>query len=368
MKRKLVAIAIATLIFLAPSCSKIEPVKQPEPEIKPFNFNLNSNSVEARCLELTNAEKTGSAMKLTAMHNATASEPFVVFAAIYGDTVNNSNWNNGNQFIVTMADTNTVKQGLAIAKERFSIFPHVIITTDKAVWEATDVSLRVKIIIGNTNALGQYLGYAWVNCYLWQDDTPSFLLVNNCNPLFLVDDIGNGIAHEIAHMFGREHTYGSWGSGFMSRATTMGNWYNKTFKIWTEDDINALKLIFGIMSDDHPNTTSQYVYNPENFGKQVECILSQNDLADVLRIKPDPGVAKPLTFTTGGGCPIRLKVLKLNGQQVLTKVTSTSLSVTVTIPKGTAYLYLVFERYVTGTFTATTGTTKVTVDNYWKQK
>jgi len=367
MKKSLVAIAIATLILLAPSCSKIEPVvKQPEPESKPFNFSF--NSIEARCLELTNAGKIGSAKKLTAMRNATASEPFIVLVAIYGDTVNNSNWNNGNEFIVAMADTNTVKQGLAIAKERFSMFPYVVITTDKALWEATDVSLRAKIIVGNSTALGPYLGYAWVNCYLWEDDTPSFLLVNNCNPLFLVDDIGNGIAHEIAHMFGREHTYGSWGSGFMSRATTMGNWAGKTFKVWTEDDINALKLIFGIMLDDHPNTRNQYVYKSENFGKPVECILSQNDSTDVLRIKPDPNVAKPLTFTSGGGCPIRLKVLKLNGQQVLTKVTNTSLSVTVSIPKGTAYLYLVFERYVTGTFTVTTGTTKVTVNDYWKQK
>jgi hypothetical protein len=183
---------LSAIILVAAGCSKKEALQEiQKPKEVAFNFIQN----EIRDTAYENPEKTKLALmkwknkRPEAMENATPENPFIIFVSIKGDTVTNANWYGGNTFIVTMADTNTINQALETTKKMYSMFKNVIVTTNIALWQAAGPENRVKVIVGNCDVLGPYLGYAWVNCYLWQDDTPAFVLVNKCNPLTLLADI-----------------------------------------------------------------------------------------------------------------------------------------------------------------------------------
>ncbi len=352
--KKLIPI-LATLfaiILLATSCKKeITPKEIQKPDEVTFNFQQTD-----RDIAYSNPEKTAKASKNYSSQSATANQPFVIYVSMKGENVNNPQWNNGLPFTVSMADTNIIKQAIETTKKMYSMFENVVVTTDVSVWQSAGVDRRVKIIVGNSSALGPYLGYAWVNCYLWQDDTPAFVLVNNCNQTQLLADIGYGITHEAGHMFGLEHQYASGGSGFKSWATLMGNWASKNFITWSNNDIIALRAIFG-STDDYVNSVSQWINNPSNVGKPFSGFITFDDPADVCRMKGSVTGTTNITITCGGGWPILINVYNKNKVLKQTGNTLQVMSKTFTIPKGNDNWYIEVKNYSGGAFPANTGST-----------
>jgi hypothetical protein len=266
-----------------------------------------------------------------------------------------------------MADTNTINQALETTKKMYSMFKNVIVTTNIALWQAAGPENRVKVIVGNCDVLGPYLGYAWVNCYLWQDDTPAFVLVNKCNPLTLLADIAYGVTHEVAHMFGRTHQYASGGSGFKSWATVMGNWYGKTFITWTKEDIQAFELIFGEIVDDYADTPQSWVYKSENIGKPFEGFLKFNDVGDVCRMKGSASGQTNITIKSDGGWPMVINIYTANKVLKYTGNTIQSFSKTFTIPKGNNNWFVEVKAYSGGVFPVGCGSTTFSSTGFTQQ-
>jgi len=161
-----------------------------------------------------------------------------------GGTITNPNWNNGNTFFVSPHNNQyELNQALEIAKAHFNIF-NILITTEKVVYDSFDIKHRTTIIIGSTDVLGPYTGYSLNNSYLWEDDTPGFVLVNNCNPNTLVTDIGHLIAHESGHMYGLEHDSNL--ASYYNAGFIMGNFTGKKYVTWASNDIRVLATVLGL--------------------------------------------------------------------------------------------------------------------------
>lgn len=161
-----------------------------------------------------------------------------------GGIVTDKNWNNGNTFFITPYNNEyELNQAIEIAKTHFDMF-NILITTDKAIFSNFDVWHRTTIIVGSTDVLGPYTGYSLNNSYLWGDDTPGFVLTNNCNPESIMTDIGHLIAHESGHMFGLEHKLNP--TSYYSVGYIMSNFTGKKFITWGNDDITALTPILGL--------------------------------------------------------------------------------------------------------------------------
>lgn len=367
-KFKTLITVLSAIVLFVTSCSKKETFEQIQ---KPEEVTFNSTQQEIRDITYENHEKTNAALAKRKslkerMENATPENPFIIYVSKKGETVTNANWNNGNTFTVTMADTSLINQALETVRKMYSMFNNVLVTCDDALWLVAGPENRVKVIVGNCNVLGPYLGYAWINCYLWQDDTPSFVLVNNCNPLALITDIGYGIAHEVAHMFGREHQYASGGTGFKSWANLLGNWANKNFVTWSNADITAFKEIFGI-TDDYLNSLNGWTNNTANVNKPFNGSITFDDPADICRMKGSANGQTNITLSSGQGWPLVFNIYNKNKALKYTGNTLQSLSKSFTIPKGNDYWYIEVVKYSGGVFPSGYGSTTFTSTGFTQQ-
>ncbi len=154
-----------------------------------------------------------------------------------GGVVKNKNWNNGISFVVKPYSNKEIfNKAVALASDHFSEF-NVVLTTDYKVFSAFDPFHRTTIIVGSTSILGPYTGYSWNSSYLWGDDTPGFVLTNNCNPKEMLSDINNVIAHESGHMFGLDDELNN---------SIMGNFAGEGYANWTSDDVAKLASNIGL--------------------------------------------------------------------------------------------------------------------------
>ena len=186
---------------------------------------------------------------------ATAPESRVIYIQ-NGGTITDPNWNSGITFSVfAYGDSLKLNQAVEITKTHFSMFD-VLITTDETVFNSFDTLHRTKIIVGSTNVLGQDTGYSFNSSYMWGEDTPGFVLINNCNPDTIISDIGHLIAHESGHMFGLEHTLNP--KSYYSVGYIMSNFTGKKYITWGSEDTEILTPILGLKEAD---STDVLAYN-----------------------------------------------------------------------------------------------------------
>lgn len=349
MNKILAAIAIAMLFFIAQGCKKELPIQQiQKPEEKVVLSQPNSHD-EPKILDsvLENKTKTEAGLRAAQLRGENPSNlnegPTRLIYIQNGGTVTDPNWNNGITFTVTPYENpDTLQKAINIATEHYAMF-NVIVTTDPAVFYSFDVFHRTIIVVGETEVLGQYPGYAWKNCYLWGLDTPGFVLTNKCNPASMATDIGHLIAHESGHQYGLDHEYVTWGqpNKFLSGATIMGQFQFRTFINWSAGNIAYLTPILGMKDDDYCNTTGAWVYNPAIVGQPINAILTANDI-DVMRFYPSATASTTFTIRSGGDAPVKFELWR-NGVLKYSGNTNTSMEKSIQIAKGTVPYMLVIK-------------------------
>lgn len=379
MKKNFSALLVGALIIMfATGCSKhkndLFSVSMPALE----NQNYSSDGIPCGLYEDTG--KTNAALELLSVSRVTTSnDPFVVFIDVDGAAVNSPAWNGGNAFVVDPSGLNSQQLDSAIAMVRvdYGLFKKIRFTLDESDYTAAfnaNPQNAARVIVGRTMILGPYPGYAYLNSSLWGDGTPSFVLVNNCNPEGLVQDIGNGISHELGHMLGRPHQHGTsqdgnyleyhpgWGQigTFWCGAYIMGQ-FNRTFTVWGTDDVTALAERLELKADDYSNNLNNYYY-VSNVERPFKGFLGSGDAGDIGGILPDLALAKPFVLRSGGNCPVRARFYNSVTKQIissLTIATTNSMTATVMIPPGKDLILARIDRFVDNPngFTSTLGTT-----------
>lgn len=335
---------LTALILLATGCKKegLDQIQKQKPEEVNFNFA----NYEIRDTVYENPQKTEAGFKAAQLRGQSTSNvtgnPTRVIWVRNGGTISNSNWNNGVAFYVAPIDQSIFTQGLNIARNHHAMF-NFLITTDSTVFAEFDIWHRTIVVVGNSEIFGPYPGYSWLNSYLWGDDTPAFVLANNCNPNAMISDIGHLIAHESAHQFGIQHEYITWGNqgAFLSGASIMGNFAQRTFINWTSGNIVTLTQILGVKDDDFKNSINTWVYNQANVGKPLCGVLTSGDI-DVGRFYPSATSKTIFTITSGGDAPVSVE-LWLNGVKKFILNTNGAMSASKEIPKGTAPYMMVIK-------------------------
>lgn len=230
------------------------------------------------CIAFEKAEKNTS-KTATTPGSFSKSSPFtlqsrptassVVYLDFDGETVSNTNWNNGNTINAQPAGLSDAEIVTAweIMAEDFSPFD-VNVVTDRSVFDATPRNRRMMCIFTPTDTAEPGSGgVAFLNSFSWNTDDPCW-----------VYNIGNGKqagdtgSHEIGHTMGLNHD----GRGSTEYYSGHGNWapimgfsLNKPIAQWSlgeysnaSNNQNDLLIIagnqnnFGFVADDHGNTTN----------------------------------------------------------------------------------------------------------------
>ncbi len=347
--KKIILATISFVAILLASCSKKEVLQQIQKaeEVKTAPLNIDQPKILDSVLE--NKEKTEAGLRAAQLRGENPSNfsnlsegPTRVILIQNGGTVTDANWNNGITFTVTpYGNADTLEKAINIAEEHYAMF-NVVVTTDPAVFYSFDIWHRSIIIVGETEVLGQYPGYAWKNCYLWGLDTPGFVLTNKCNPNAMATDIGHLIAHESGHQYGLDHEYITWGlpNLFLSGASIMGQFAQRTFINWSAGNIAYLIPILGVKDDDFVNTRTAWICIPENTGLPLRGILTSGDI-DVGRFYPS--TTQATTFTVKcGDAPVVVELWR-NGVKKFSLNTNSTMTKSVQIPKGTVPYILVIK-------------------------
>lgn len=279
-----------------------------------------------------------------------------------GHVVSNTLWNAGvGEINATPANLREVEidKILKRVSEDFSPFD-VTVTTDEALYNRTNPLKRVRVIITeNWEWFGVVGGTAYVNSFVWGDDTPCFVFSTllNYNEKFIAE----AISHEAGHTLGllhqalydgcnflSEYNLG-FGEGVTSWAPIMGIGYYHNVTTWhkgptvlgcdaIQDDVAIISNTLGLKPDDNTGMNPAKQIDTEAGGM----INNPNDIDYYfLHIKnPTLITAEPQCLENGEGANLNLK-LKLydkHGAFIKTIDTPSSLSVSTTLSKDKYYV------------------------------
>jgi hypothetical protein len=209
--------------------------------------------------------------------------PATIYLDFDGHRVNSPYWNGGIPFICAPTALTNAQMTRVFnqVSEDFRPF-NLNITTDSAVYFATAINRRQRIIITPTSSwYGSAGGVAYVESFRWGMEIPGFVfstLLNNNAKM-----VSEATSHETGHTLGLYHQtqYNSscgfvdeynpgTGSGEISWAPIMGNSYSRNITLWhngpnsfgcgsIQNDLDILSSAangFGYRTDDIANTSS----------------------------------------------------------------------------------------------------------------
>lgn len=130
----------------------------------------------------------------------------VIYLDFDGETVTGTIWNAGtiicNPSQLTATGREQVRSNVAASYAQVSA--SIVVTTNKADFDATPINKRVHVIICDNNWYNPNAGgVAYINSYTWSDDTPCFVFSGSYG-----NDINNvsyAATHEPGHTFGCRH-------------------------------------------------------------------------------------------------------------------------------------------------------------------
>jgi len=220
----------------------------------------------------------------TPVLNSYPSANAVILLDFDGHFVSGTSWNVSGPITCNSSGLNSAAQMTEVfnrVAEDFRPF-NVNITTEESKYTAAPVNKRVRVIITTTNEwYGTSAGgVAFLNSFVWGDDTPCFVF--SALHFYSLKNIAEAASHEAGHTLGLRHqsVYSSctkiseynWGTGVgeIGWAPIMGAGYNRNLTVW-HNGPNAtgcsnfqseLSIIsnatngFGFRTDDHTDVFS----------------------------------------------------------------------------------------------------------------
>ncbi|MBI3137307.1 MAG: T9SS type A sorting domain-containing protein [Sphingobacteriales bacterium] len=169
----------------------------------------------------------------------------VMFLDFDGHTVSGTSWNSTGPIICAPSGLDNAKITTIFNRVAEDYRPfNINITTDSTKYLAAPIANRMRVILTPTYEwYGAAGGVAFVNSFIWGDDTPCFVFTGLLN--YNVKNIAEAAAHEAGHTLGLFHqaSYDAncvktsdynagQGSGEIGWAPIMGVGYYQNFTLW----------------------------------------------------------------------------------------------------------------------------------------
>jgi hypothetical protein len=272
----------------------------------------------------------------------------VMFLDFDGHTVNGTSWNTAGPIIcapsgLDNAQITTVFNRVAEDYRPFNLN----VTTDSTKYLSAPVDKRMRVILTPTYQwYGAAGGVAFVNSFIWGDDTPCFVFTGLLN--FNVKNIAEAAAHESGHTLGLFHqaSYNAscvkttdynpgQGSGEIGWAPIMGVGYYQNFTLWNsgpnsfgcnniQSDLSVITSNNGFTyrTDDYSGSfgsASTVTFSNNQFS--INGVIEQSSDQDLIRfVQPASGrfqlSAIPYNVGTGNaGSDLDMQVTLYNSSQ-----------------------------------------------------
>jgi hypothetical protein len=360
---KITPIVFVTLVIVsctknidAPS-SKTKQTASNKPETCNFGLQVFNKTKRAPVPDLyANRKKTHGGGQPVTISNAT------IYLDFDGGVVSNTSWNiNGDINCAPANLLNTeIDKIVQRVSEDYAPF-NVTVTTDEALYNATNPYKRMKVMITETwEWFGEAGGTAYIGSFSWGDNTPCFIFstLMQYNEKFIAE----GISHEVGHTLGlrhqsvydancnfiEEYNYGQ-GDGLTSWAPIMGVGYYRNLTTWhngptlegcnaVQDDVAILAGVLGFKTDD--NTTMK---KSGEITTSTEGLINASDDIDYYALDlnaPATITAEPMSLGAGVGANMKLKlnVYDKQGNLLGSADSPSSLSASTTLSSGKYYL------------------------------
>lgn len=359
------------------------------------------NYLQSVLLVLALAGAMGSKAQVPVMSSLSSAQA-VIFLDFDGHTVNGTTWNTSGPIFCGASGLNATQITTIFNRVAEDYRPfNVNVTTDSTKYFAAPTDKRMRVILTTTHQwYGSAGGVAFVNSFIWGDNTPCFIFTALLN--YNVKNIAEATSHEAGHTLGLYHqstydancvktsdyNYGQ-GAGEIGWAPIMGVGYYQNLTLWNngpnsfgctnyQSDLSIITTNngFGYRNDDHGNTflsATNVSYNGNIF--TVNGIVERNTDQDIIKfVQPVAGEfrldAVPYnvgTGNSGSNLDLQVSIFNENYVQVATYNPGTLLSsvVDTLLDAGTYYLrvegrgnvyapnYASLGSYaLTGTFTA----------------
>jgi hypothetical protein len=273
----------------------------------------------------------------------------VLFLDFDGHTVSGTSWNTSGPIICAASglDNTQITTVFNRVAEDYRPF-NLNVTTDSSKYLAAPVDKRMRVILTPTYQwYGSAGGVAFVNSFIWGDDTPCFVFTGLLN--YNVKNIAEATAHESGHTLGLFHqaSYNSscvkttdynpgTGTGEIGWAPIMGVGYYQNFTLWNngpnsfgctnyQSDLSVITGSNGFTyrTDDYANTfasASTTTFTNNQFS--INGVIEQSADQDLIRfVQPSYGrfqlSAVPYNVGTGNaGSDLDMQVTLYNSSQV----------------------------------------------------
>lgn len=272
----------------------------------------------------------------------------VLFLDFDGHTVAGTSWNTTGPIYCAPSglDATQITTVFNRVAEDYRPF-NLNVTTDSTKFLAAPIDKRMRVILTPTYQwYGSAGGVAFVNSFIWGDDTPCFVFTGLLN--YNVKNIAEATAHESGHTLGLFHqaSYNSncvkttdynpgTGTGEIGWAPIMGVGYYQNFTLWNngpnsfgctnyQSDLSVITSQngFGYRTDDYSGTfATASTINFSNNQFSINGVIEQSTDQDLIRfVQPSYGrfqlSAVPYNVGTGNaGSDLDMQVTLYNASQ-----------------------------------------------------
>lgn len=273
----------------------------------------------------------------------------VLFLDFDGHTVSGTSWNSSGPIYCAAAGLTNDQLTIVFNRVAEDYRPfNLNVTTDSTKFLAAPIDKRMRVILTPTYQwYGSAGGVAFVNSFIWGDDTPCFVFTSLLN--YNVKNIAEAAAHESGHTLGLFHqaAYNSecvkttdynpgTGSGEIGWAPIMGVGYYQNFTLWNngpnsfgctnyQSDLSVItgNNGFSYRTDDYSGTfatASTINFSSNQF--TINGVIEQSSDQDLIRfVQPAYGRfqlnAVPYNVGTGNaGSDLDLQITLYNNAQV----------------------------------------------------
>ena len=370
--KNLAFIAIIAVVFA--SCSKS--LDRPAPTIATENgthgeqkcdfgltkFNLSKRSPVDNEVALRRPTKSTTGGNNNTTGNTTNGG--VILLDFNGHLVRGTSWNVNGDINCAPANLTAaqIDEILMRVGNDYSPF-NLLITTDEAVYNAANVSKRIRVVFTESwEWYGQAGGVAYTGSFTWGNNTPCFVFSSLLN--YNTKNIAEAAAHEAGHTIGLRHqasydangvlvssyNYGQ-GSGEIGWAPIMGVGYNRNLTIWHngptsggttsyQDDIAIVSNIVGTKTDDFADNFS----NASTLTGSVDGMINSNNDVDFFAIDiASPKNISLVPFSVGASNAVAyvdllLKVYNIQGQLIGSFDDTNTLNISTILNAGRYYV------------------------------